>query len=67
MPAYTRRWTKVRNTPTVTTFECRAYDAEVVSPNLDTSDIQQQMRQLRISLPYPARTPAGIIPGLPHG
>jgi hypothetical protein len=61
MPAYTHRWNKTRDTPTVTTFECKAYDAEVVSPELDTSEVQQQMRhaqeQLAISRTYPGRTP----------
>ena len=61
MPAYTHRWLKTRDTPTVTTFECRAYDAEVVHPSLDTSEIQQQMRharnQLQLSAQYPGRAP----------
>jgi hypothetical protein len=61
MPAYTHRWNKTRDTPTVTTVECRPYDTEVVSPELDTSEVQQQMRhaeqQLAISRQYPGRTP----------
>ena len=59
MPAYIHRWTKTRNTPSEQSFECKAYDAEIVAPELDTSEVQQQMRhaneQLAISRTYPGR------------
>ena len=61
MPAYTHRGSKVRDTPTVTTFECKAYDAEVVSPAPDMSEAADQLRhaneQLALSRQYPGRTP----------
>ena len=59
MPAYSHRWLKTRDTPTVTTFECRPYGVEIAQADLDTSEIQQQMRhaqqQLAISAAYPGR------------
>ena len=59
MPAYTHRWLKTRNTPTVTTFECRAYPVEVVSPDPDMFEAADQLRhaqdQLAISRAYPGR------------
>ena len=55
MPAYSRRWLKTRDTPTVTTFECRPYGAEVVATDLDTSEIQQQMRHAQQQLAISAR------------
>jgi hypothetical protein len=59
MPAYTKRWTKSSNAPNETTFECKAYDAEVIAPELDTSEVQQQMKhaqeQLALSRQYPGR------------
>jgi hypothetical protein len=61
MPAYTNRWLKSRNTPNEQSFECRAYGMEILAPELDTSEVQQQMRhaneQLAISRTYPGRTP----------
>jgi hypothetical protein len=61
MPAYTHRWLKTRNTPTVTTFECRPYDAEVVHPDPDMSEaaaqLQHAQQQLELSKQYPGRTP----------
>ena len=61
MVAYTHRWLKTRDTPTVTTFECKAYDAEVVAPDLDTSQVQQELQhaqeQLQLSREYPGRAP----------
>jgi hypothetical protein len=61
VPAYTKRWTRSSNAPNETTFECRAYDAEVIAPDPDTSEVQQQMehaqQQLALSRQYPGRTP----------
>jgi hypothetical protein len=62
MPAYTHRWFKTRDTPpNETSFECRAYPVEIIAPDLDTSEVQQQMehaqQQLAISRQYPGRTP----------
>lgn len=59
MPAFTRRWQKVRDTSSEQSFECRPYGTEVVQAELDTSELQQQMRhaneQLAISSTYPGR------------
>jgi hypothetical protein len=61
MPAFTRRWTKTPGKPSEQSFECRAYDAEIVSPALDTSEAQAQLQhaqqQLELSEQYPGRTP----------
>ena len=56
MPAFTRRWTKTPGKPSEQSFECRAYDAEIVSPALDTSEAQAQLQhaqqQLELSEQY---------------
>jgi hypothetical protein len=62
MPAYTHRWFKTRDTPpNETSFECRAYPVEIVSPEPDMSEAADQLRhaqeQLAISRQYPGRTP----------
>jgi hypothetical protein len=59
MPAYTRRWTRSSDKPNETTFECRAYDAEIIQSAADMTEAANQLRhaqqQLAISRTYPGR------------
>jgi hypothetical protein len=66
MPAYTHRWSKVRDTPTVTTFECKAYDAEVIAPDPDMSEAADQLRHANEQLAISARYPGRDHPTLPR-
>jgi hypothetical protein len=64
MPAFTRRWTKTSDKPSEQSFECKAYDTEVVSPAPDASEAQAQLRhanqQLAIVSQYPGRGPPRV-------
>ena len=62
MPAYTRRWTRSSDKPNETTFECRAYDAEVVQPDLDMTEATSQLRHAHEQLAISARYPGRAIP-----
>jgi hypothetical protein len=59
MPAYIHRWTKTRDKSGEQSYECRAYDVEIVAPEPDMSEAANQLRhaneQLAISRQYPGR------------
>jgi hypothetical protein len=57
VPAYTRRWTKTRDTPAEQTYEAKPYHSEIMSdtPDMTPAADRHAQQQLQLQRQYPGR------------